>query len=662
MSSPFKIDFKVENYHYLFPEQPEDKNEIINYDIEDTYEHIWRRQIPPNGKVNIVWLDLEIKRIRQGAWILIKGVLLWLPPQYYFFLQYALVKNEDGGRYAQFRLKKLKQYYFKEDARRNKNCIGTITIKNRRDGESVSVMSDILWEMQGGAGGLHRSGQIGIQSKTSEDAYDPCYRYLIGNYQALPDFIKKIFYSDVVNPKHIDNRLRFESSGEDGRNVYASYFGSTDTAMDGREMLLCVLDEIAKWEQNSLLNTFSVYKKFILEGTIRKGMFVMFSSPSETNGRCNQECHELWQLSDVNDLQENGTTKSRLHRWFSNCLEGISGEFDRYGDADPKAIYKKIMADRANVPKTQLLNEIRGYPLNESEAFASGDGGMEWDNMAGLRERLTVVENTIYKNEDTLEPTVMYGNLEWKGGVIDSEVVFRPNPDGNFFCIHKGRFCFSELPNWDKPLDNLFKPPQYIDSCLGLDPFHLGKGTKLNKGSNAGACAYKFREAGNLDFAPRPTCTYNCRPLHIHILFEDMLKLSLFTRSPLDYEKSSDEIERYYEDRGYILWVLNRKNGKYASRADIQRGKGGGAFLTEMLGVINIITNKPIDPSEPYNLDHYWFAELIRQIIDFDRMNTTVSDLFMGYARAVLGAMKIMSVKQRNISNEAKAMMDYLMS
>ena len=84
----FNIDFNVDNYKHLYPEKPSDETEIINYN-KDIKDAIWMPNRPENPTG--YFLEMEFKRLTEGAFINIKGELIWLPPQYYQFLQYAPV-------------------------------------------------------------------------------------------------------------------------------------------------------------------------------------------------------------------------------------------------------------------------------------------------------------------------------------------------------------------------------------------------------------------------------------------------------------------------------------------------------------------------------------------------------------------------------------------
>ena len=61
---------------------PNDEIINVNKDVADCY---WQRNVPLI--ITPKFLELERKRLRQGAFIYIKDELFWLPPQYYFFLQ-----------------------------------------------------------------------------------------------------------------------------------------------------------------------------------------------------------------------------------------------------------------------------------------------------------------------------------------------------------------------------------------------------------------------------------------------------------------------------------------------------------------------------------------------------------------------------------------------
>lgn len=653
----FNIDFKPQDYVEIFPDIPPSE-EIINYNC-DLEDRVWTRQVPEKITANFV--DLELKRLKQGAFIGIKDEVLWIPPNYYQFLQYGIA----GGSAPEFRLKKLKHKYFKIQVRNNPEAIGTYTIKNRQDGETTDVISDCLWEL---GDGVNYHGQIGIQSKTDQDSYNPCWTTMKSQWMSYPKWLKNLLYSDFASGNNIETQMRFtrpEADGVKSRNLWAAYYPSVYNAMDGKNNVLrCVLDEVNKWKNCSFYDTFINYKKFILVGKSRRGMFDIFSSPADVNGKWNDEAFAFWQTCDPDKLDKNGTTQSRVFRWFSNPLEGIEGCYDRFGDADANYIYEHIMRERASLKEDKRLAEVRGYPLNEEEMFGSFEKNTMWDNHKGIVARKLYVMSSIYKNEETKEPKYIWGNLEWESGLVDVKTpVFRANEE-NVFDLAKGRFCFSEIPDNSIELKDIKKPPQLVESCLGIDPFNMRYETKqATRGSSAGCVNLKFRKLSVQDFNMRPTMIYNCRP-HQELFFEDMIKAAVYNRSLVQYENRSDKLANYFEDRGYFDWLLPEIGAAQNSKrkGDAPAGGKSGAFLNEGIYLINTITNVPLNPDKPYLLDEIWFEELLEQIISFNPKDTHRFDLVMGYIQALIGAAKISNIKKRAGDKINNQMINYFFS
>lgn len=655
----FNVNLELDKYKSIIPEMPS-FSEIINHDKDDE-DSVWVRDVP--DIINLNYIEREKERLRTGVWIKIKDTPLWIPPNYYHFLHNGIA----GSLPPDFRLKELKNTYFKLWVRNNPYANGTFDIKNRKDGRTTRVMSDILFDAMDGQ---NTHGQFNIQSKTNEDAKSPCWMFLKSQWLNYPEWLKKVFYSDFASQNAMEEKMifsRVKSIATDNRGnkvdvpsrmLQLKFYPAVFNAQDGSsDVLKCVADEFCKWIVCNPTAFLTNTKQFIRVGATRKGLYEIFSSPADVNHKYVDDVFQVWKDSDSNELDKFGSTKSGLFRYHSNPLDGIEGYYDKFGDSDPNKIYEWIMHQRSNARKEDLMAEVRANPLSDEEMFSSADSNAYWDNTKGLVQRKQFLVTTIYKDEETLEPKYIWGNLEWENGLIDTNIIFRPNEE-NEFNIKTGRFCFSTLPDFNNSLKDIFTPPDYIESCAGVDPYHIGKGVRVGKGSNAGVVVYKFRDLTDEHFSPRPTAIYNCRPQNIHTFFEDMVMLCVFTRSKLQYERTSDEIERYFDERGYSKWVLDIKGKK----GMVQRGKAGGAFITHVMSIVNVITNMPSDATKEYLLANYWFEDLVEQIIQFNRDNTTKFDLFMGFGQAVFGAAYI-SKKNSVVANSlAGKAFSYLMS
>jgi hypothetical protein len=676
-SNIFTIDFDMTDYKDILPswEEYSRNDEILNYDefqkgnIDNCF---WKKTNPTLSEIGSnSFKEQEIRRVlKTGVWVMIKEEAVWIPPSYYMALKYGKVGEVD----LQFRLKRLKHVYHKIRARKNPFCKGTLTIKGRGDGETTMSMQDGLWEC---ADGNMNVGQVGIQSKTRADAINPCWSTIQVMWQSYPVWLKEALYSDCVSGDSIAEKLLFqrnsdEQRGIDARNVRIQYYPCVYNAMDGKHnMKKCILDEVCKWVEALFYDTFTNYSKFIMPGFERRGMFDMFSSPSDVPCKSNDQVYELWKDSNMDELDENGCTRSGIFRYFSNSLEGVQGAYDKFGDANPEKIYDWIMKTRASVPKDKLQGEIRGFPLNEEEAFGSFDGKRMWSNEKGLKERKIYLMGARFKDNATREPLAVYGNLDWKDGIPDTEVVFR-QADRNSFDVFDARFCFSFLPQQKQELKKVWidsvqeyrlAPPDVVENCVGIDPIDKRYVTGVKGFSNAAMVNTKFLDLFDTGIVNCPTGMYSCRPQHASVFFEDAIKFCVFVQAMGQTESINSKLIDYFEDRGYMHWLLSKRGDRRNSvrKGDAPTGGGKNAFLDEIVMLIDNATNTPVVQDEPYLLQMNYLLELIEDVLEFDRNNTQKSDKTMAWGQSLFGVVKMLHKVTKKPSKLNGQVISYLL-
>ncbi len=651
-------------------------DEIINY---NDYEKgnidgcIWTKHVPTKEEIKSTeFREREITRIlRTGAWIAIKDTVVWLPPNYYMRLQYGKAGEDD----LQFRLKRLKHVYFKLEARMHPMCMGTMTVKNRQDGETTEAMGDALWEM---ADGIMYNGQLGIQSKTRDDAENPCWLAVQTMWQAYPQWLKDEIYSDFSSGQNIAEKLKFMRDADEendikARNILFRYYPAVFNAMDGKSnMKKCYLDEFLKWVECNFGDSFTEYKKFLMPGFERRGMFDIFSSPAVIDCKSYQFGYELWKQSDSEKMDMDipiaeRTTESQMFRYYSNPLEGIMGAYDKWGDADGQRIYDHIMRVRKATAKDKLMAEVRAFPLSEEEMWGSLEASSIWGNTEGIKNRKIYIIGQRFKNEVTKEPIKVFGNLERIDGYIDGDVEFRM-ADTDKFDLKDARFCFTYLPDEEQKGELLINkdgkpaPPRLVENVLGIDPFNNRYQAKDKlRQSNAAMVNRVFRNTLGRPYNKCPTMIYDCRPSHQETMFEDALKAAVFNRALIQYENRSDKFANYAEDRGYSDWLLPEIGAPKDSLRKGDAPTGKGHFLDEGIGLIDAATNTPLNDSEQYWLEYYWFEELLGAYLKFDPVNTKAHNLVMADMQALMGAIKILHKKIRQPSKVNGAVMDFLM-
>lgn len=667
----FKVKFHIYDYKDLYNPKgkpsiaPKRVEEIINWDKEPK-DCVWKRVVP--DVITDRYKAQEMQRVlKTGVWIFIKNMPVWLPPSYYFFLQYFRLANG----YPKFRLKRLKQVYEKLRVRNDPRYIGIYTIKNRQDGETSISMSDALWEC---AIGNMDFGSIGMQSKTRDTVVNSCWRVLTMGWNSLDKWVKDILYADFASGDKIAEKMKFVTTAtedSEGRDVMITYGASTHNAFDSmNNMRRCILDEVNKiTEGEGFYATFLNYEKFIAPGSERRGLFDILSSPADTSGKHNDEAFDFWKGCDPDNLI-NGSTKTRIKRHYSDPLEGIEGFYDEFGDADADEIYKWIMAKRKSVPKANLMGEIRGYPLNEQEMFGATDDARQWDNTEGIIARNIYLLGTRVKNTKTNEPINIYGIHEWRDGVVDSEVDFRMS-DASEFNLENARVCYSYLPLSQEKEPLKYKsmsafesrpiPPRTPFNCLGIDPYdkrHV-TGTRL---SNGAMVNHKFLDFYETGIVKCPTMIYSNRPTHPEIFYEDAIKAAVFNRAFVQVENKNSNIVDYFEDRGYIDWMLSKIGQPKNSLVKGDAPSGGkNAFIDVMISLLNSLTNTPLKPEDKYHLEQVWFYKLLEDLLKFNKKDTHENDLTMAWGQALIGAMKIMGKKVRQKHPEMGGILSYML-
>lgn len=675
MSSCFKVKFDMNEYKSkgIIPSLQEymKHDYIINQDhfqkgaIEKC---VWKKQIPEPGETQSEsFQELERNRILYtGVFARIKEEVIWIPPMYYDFLQYGIAGSGD----PEFRIKKLKEYYHRLEARKNPGCKGTMVVKNRQDGNTTSSMAWNLWELKDGI--MEGQGQIGVQSKTRNDAINPCWFTVQTQWQNYPSWYKQLFYSDFTSGVNIAEKLKFmrssdESSGIKSRNLIFQYYPAVFNAMDGRnDMKICTLDEFLKWIECRFGMTFTNYSKFLMPGFERRGMFDLISSPADQDCQSYRDGYELWKQSDMDEIDPvTGTTQSRIHRWYSNPLEGILGSYDQYGDADANRIYDHIMRERRGKKPDEYMGEVRAFPLNEEEMWGSLEASSNWSNSEGIKKRVIYLIGRRFKDEKTKEPCRIYGNLEWRDNHVDGEDVDFRMADTDHFDLRSARFCFSYLPKDEHrgKLENVRRPPSYIENCLGIDPFNHRYPTKNAVRQSDGAMVNrKFLDLFNTGIKRVPTMIYCCRPKHRELFFEDCIKAAIFNRALIQYENRHDGLENYAEDRGYSDWLLPSINAPAGSTRKGDAPSGKGRFLEEGMALLDIATNTPLKPGDPYLLEMYWFIELLEDYLKFNDKDTQLNNLTMADIQSLVGCVKLLNRKVRMPSEVNDGALDYLLS
>ncbi len=564
------------------PKKPK-KQDILFHDLPKEQQMWERTELPEElRKVNSMeeWMTMpenfrkkytpyiaqEYERRRSGVWFFNNGVPTYITGNHYFFLQWAKI---DVG-YPSYLEFQRQLFIHLEACNVDPRSLGQVYVKCRRSGYTNMSASTLINEAT-----QVKERLLGIMSKTGGDAQENIFmKKVLPIYKSLPFFFKPI-QDGTTNPrmelafrepsKRITKNNKTSQRG-DALNTVINWKNTTNNAYDGEKLHILYLDEAGKWEKpTDIRESWRIHRTCLLVGRKIVGKAIVGSTvnPLDRGGR---QFRDLYDSSNPKERNENGRTKSGLYSIFIPAYEAMEGFFDKYGYPivdDPEKPIFGIEGEQIQIgAKTFLKNErkalasdsyelnevIRQFPFTTAEAFR--------DSAKSSVFNVQKIYEQIQYNQELYPNPVLVGNFVWKDGKQDTEVYFRPDANGRWRVAWMPPF---ELRNKQGP-QNDWLGVGGVDS-YDIDATVDGRGSK-------GACHIynKF----NLQYpANMFVAEYASRPPLAKIFYEDVLMAAKFYGYSLLIENNKYGIARYFEQRGYDNYLMNRPE-------HLGSGYGGG--------------------------------------------------------------------------------------
>tara|TARA_R100000322_G_scaffold44576_1_gene27869 strand:+ start:200 stop:1807 length:1608 start_codon:yes stop_codon:yes gene_type:complete len=412
---------------------------------------------------------------------------------------------------------------------------------------------------------------MGIQSKTGKDAQENIFMkkvvYMFRNY---PFFFKPI-QDGTTNPrmelafrepsKRITKKNKTSQTGE-ALNTVINWKNTTNNAYDGEKLHILYLDEAGKWEKpTDIRDAWRIQRTCLIVGRkiVGKALVGSTVNPMDKGG---SQYKDLWKDSDPTERNANGRTRSGLYRLFIPAYDSLEGFFDIYGnpvinnpdsdvmgvDGEPVIVgaktYLKNERESLKEDASELNEVIRQFPFTEDEAFR--------DSIEGSLFNVGKIYEQIQYNDELFPNPVVVGNFVWKNGEKDTEVLFRPDPNGRF----RVAWIPPEGVRNQKSTDRGKRvPPNSHIGCGGVDSYDLDS-TVDGRGSKGSLHLYnKF----NMEYPSNTfVLEYASRPPLAKIFYEDVLMAAVFYGYPILIENNKYGIARYFESRGYDGYLMDR--------------------------------------------------------------------------------------------------------
>ena len=615
-------------------------------------------QMSPEFKVKWVdYIQAEFEKRDDGHWFVNNGSPTYITGSHYMYLQWSKI---DIGL-PDFRESNRIFWIFWEACKADDRCFGMCYLKNRRSGFSFMSSSETS-----NIGTISMDAKLGILSKTGPDAKEMFIHKVVPIVRNYPFFFKpvqdgmdapKSELSFRLPAKKITKKNMAEKDEESitGLDTTIDWLSTADNSYDGQKLLMLVHDESGKWlAPNNILNNWRVTKTCLRLGSRIVGKCMMGSTVNAL-AKGGQNFKDLYYDSDPKRRNNNGQTKSGLYSLFIPMDYNFEGFLDEYGHAVVEDPAKPVMGidDRpikigvvsywnneveALKHDPDALNEFyRQYPRTESHAFR--------DESKQSLYNLTKIYQQIDYNDNLIRDRVITrGQFHWKGGVIDSEVVWTPDV--------RGRFIMAWVPPKELQNNVIVKngkkyPGNADDGAFGCDPYDIS-GVVGGGGSNGAlhgltGSSMDPNIPSNMFFLE-----YIARPATAEIFFEDVLMACVFYGMPLLAENNKPRLLYHFKYRGYRGFSMNRPDRTIAqlSKTEIELGgipnSSEDIRQTHAAGIESYIEQYVGFDNEgeyrnPDSIGNMYFNRTLEDWARFDPNNRTKHDASISSGLAIMG-------------------------
>jgi len=596
------------------------------------------------------YIEEEFRRRREGFWFYNNGTPTYITGRHYMMLQWT--KMDIG--YPSYLAFQREIFLHMAACEADPRCIGQLYTKCRRSGYTNICSSVLLDEAT-----QVKDKLLGIQSKTGKDAQENIFmKKVVQMFRHYPFFFKPI-QDGTTNPrmelafrepsKRITKNNKTAQKGE-ALNTVINWKNTTNNAYDGEKLHILYLDEAGKWERpTDIRDAWRIQRTCLIVGRkiVGKALVGSTVNPMDKGGK---EYKDLWRDSNPNERNANGRTRSGLYRLFIPAYNSLEGFFDVHGhpivnDPDQPVdgldgdsifqgarTYLKNERDNLKNDPSELNEVTRQFPFTEDEAFR--------DSIEGSLFNVGRIYEQIQYNEELFPNPVVVGNFIWKNGEQDTEVVFKPDPNGRF---RVAWLAPEGIRNKTKIERGKRVAPNAELGVGGVDSYDLDA-TVDGRGSKGALHLYnKF----HMEYPSNIfVLEYASRPPLAKIFYEDVLMSAVFYGYPILIENNKYGIARYFESRGYDGYLMNRPSHLSSPNAKVNvKTKGIPSNSQEVIQAHAHAIEAYIHDHVGINRDSgeygkMYFNRTLEDWIGFKIDNRTKFDLSISSGLALLGAQK----------------------
>lgn len=625
----------------------------------------------------------DIHRRKNGVHMKNGNDIVWIAPDYYFFLQWFQQKDidadENGNRLGSFRMIQNDALQLWEYVKWNPEIAGLIIPKIKKCGITYLFCGAFLNEATS-----TRNNDFLAMSKDFETCKLSLFTFMKYGYDELPYLLKpfasKLNLTEIFFGKPKDKKNQNLVRGEYLKSMIKACKTKT-AAFDGPVPYRCWDDEFPKkWEASKVgvKETFDKSVEAIKKNQKICGKLLMTSYMPEEANRGFFEARTICEQSLLSTIKPgNLRTESNMIIFPIYAYQSNQECFDKYGHCDEKkarAIVAKMRSEKQN--KRDLITSKRQYPLCWDDMFANVGAGSAYDN-----ERISPFYEQLKKDDKNGIRYYKEGNLRWENTMYE---VSRPN--GKYSKVYFEELTTQEIREGkvgtfkvfhdlnDTPtLSHLLNPVITSDfapsrGVMSIDPVDFKLASDVKEASMNGSYGgfvpdIKMDQLAQKVITNVPIFEYNFRHENPNMILEDLIKAVIYWGFYVIIENNKGWVFTEFKLHGLEKFLLVRqKDGTITPWIEFEENHGGNKPISTDEAMINaymLATKKYISkPTVESGIDYLSMLKsinLLSQLMDFNPLDTRRYDLAvaLGYWRIGIECVQIWEL-YKNEKKEVK--------